>query len=126
MKVPLQASSALSLSISGINTALLLVSVTVVPACPVLVPRPHANPTKFMLALSACHMVTSTVLLDRALAFGTLLCVRRNPVCSLGIIFALLQPFLNKAAMAGLMVVGTTAEAEVVPAVAEHCRDDFL
>lgn len=75
MQVPLQASSALSLRVPRVDPTLLLISIAIIPASSVLIPWSHANPAELMLALSTRHMVTSTVLLDRALAFRTLFCV---------------------------------------------------
>lgn len=47
------------------------------------------------LALSACHVVASLVLLDARLAFRALLRVRQDPVRRLAFILALLLPHLK-------------------------------
>ena len=58
-----------------------------------------------MFALPACHMVATTVLLDSRLAFGAFLCVGGYPVCCFRVIFALLQPLLDKRARRRLVVI---------------------
>jgi hypothetical protein len=79
-----------------------------------------------MLALPAGHMVATAVLLDCRIALGTLLGVGRDPVCSLGIISALLEPPLYQVARSRLMVCENASEAKAVPTVASHRRHHLV
>jgi len=64
VQVPLQTLPALRLGIPGIQPALLLKAITVIPAGAMLAPNAHAHPAKFVSALAARHVVAATVLLN--------------------------------------------------------------
>lgn len=69
-------------------------------------------------------MVATTVLFDRGVTFGTLLCVGGYPVGRLRIIFTFLEPFFDNGARRGLVIVEDATEAEMVTAVTVHRWDD--
>ena len=73
MEVALQGGAGFALLVAGIGTARLLETVAVVPRGAVLRPGAHADPAELVLALAACHVVASSVLLDRRLALATFL-----------------------------------------------------
>ena len=79
-----------------------------------------------MLTLAACHVITAAVLLDGRQTFGTFFRVGRNPVRSLGVILALLQPHLDQRTGWRLMIVQTASETETVLACAVHCRHNLV
>ena len=64
--------------------------------------------------------VAAAVLLDRRMALGTLLRVRRNPVRRLRVVLTLLKPLLDQHAWARLVVRECAAEAKAVFAFAMH------
>lgn len=68
-------------------------------------PVAHANPAKLMLTLLAGHMVAPAALLNRGMAFSTLLRVGRNPICCFTIVLALFEPSLGNLTSSGHMVV---------------------
>lgn len=70
-------------------------------------------------------MVAAAVLLDRRVAFRAFLGVRRDPVCSLRVVFALLEPPLDKRAWCGLMVGKCAAKAERMPEGTGYGGNDF-
>jgi len=115
VEVSLERSAALRLSVSGIDAVLLVKSIARIPSSAVLSPGSHANPAEFVLAFLACHMVASSVLLNRTLALATLLRVALDPIRSLAVVLALLKPHLCDAAHHRAVIsVDVTAEAELV------------
>lgn len=72
---------------------------------------------------TAAH-IASSVLLDRCMTFGAFFRVCRDPIASLRVIGALLQPTFDDRAAAGPVVRLTATEAERMVAVAFHCRND--
>ena len=54
-----------------------LIAIVVIAA--MLFPRAHAHPTTLVLALTTCHVVAATVLLDWFLTARAGFCVRLNP-----------------------------------------------
>ena len=95
VQVSLERLPTLSLGVSGIRATLLFEAIAVVPARAMLRPHAHAHPAEFIPAFAACHVVATTVLLNRGMAFRALLCVRRYPIGSLRIVLAFLQPSLD-------------------------------
>jgi hypothetical protein len=126
MKVSFQRLTGFRLCIPSIGSRLLFEAVAVIPACTVFRPEAHAHPAEFMLALSAGHVVATTVLLNGGLALGAFLCVRRYPVGGLRIILALFKPLLYERARGRQMVVEIAPETKVVFARAVHCWHDFM
>ena len=134
MKIPLERGTALGLCVSSVDTILLVVSIARVPCVPMLGPRSHANPTELVLALLACHVATCTqvnrtvqisspkidslatsVLLDRRMALGALLRVTLDPIRSLAVVLALLQPKLgDRADQRTVIALLSTPKAEIV------------
>ena len=53
----------------------------------------HTNPAKFVLAEFAVHMVTSLVLFNSCIAFGTFLGVGENPIGGLTLVHTFGGPF---------------------------------
>ena len=96
VKVSFQWSTASSLLIPGIRRTLFLVSIAIIPLTPMLTPRPHTNPTKLVSTLSTRHMIASAILLDCGTALWAFLGVRRYPICCLGIVLALFEPFFDE------------------------------
>ncbi len=72
----------------------------------------HTNPTEFVFAYFACHVVAALILLNASLTVRALSGVRENPVRSLALIRALQRPVRQLAAGAG--VVGLFAALEAV------------
>lgn len=112
VEVSLQGLSAPSLSIPSIGTTLLFKSIAVIPAGPMLRPDTHTHPAEFVTAFSARHVIAATVLLDGGVAARAFFCMRRNPVGSLRVILALLDPLLHQCTRCWLMVVQGTAKTE--------------
>ena len=77
---------------------LLVVTVAVVPAAPVRLPRSQTHPTEIGLAglVLADHVIAATVLLYGGLALGALLRVGGDPIRRLAVVVALLDPFLDQ------------------------------
>jgi hypothetical protein len=71
-------------------------------------------------------MIAATILLYGRQASGTLLGVSRDPVGCLGVVLALLDPFLNKRAGCRQVVVESTAEAEFMAAFAANSWHDLI
>lgn len=69
-------------------------------------------------------MVATTILLDRGLAFGTLLGIGGYPVGRLRVILALLQPLLDQHAWTRSVIIESTPKAKWVPARTSHRRYD--
>ena len=87
-------------------------------------PNAHTHPAKLMLTLPTCHVVAAPILLDRGVAPRAFLSVRGDPVSSLGVILAFLEPFFDQRTRSWLMVRECAAEAEVVVIGALYGRDD--
>lgn len=64
VQIALQRGTRFGLGTAGLRARLFLISVAVVPAGAVLGPETHAHPAELVLALAACHMVASAVLLN--------------------------------------------------------------
>lgn len=58
-------------------------------------PIPHTNPTKFMLAFGALHMIASAVFLNGAGTIRAVFCVGHKPVRRFCVILALLIPLFD-------------------------------
>lgn len=76
VEVPLKTHSRLCLRVSRVDTALLLESVTLVPAVTMFRPRSHTDPTELPFALLACHM--AEVSSARSAPEDKLTCIRRS------------------------------------------------
>lgn len=68
--------------------------ITVVPASAMGFPWAKAHPTKFSFAILifANHVIATAIFLDGDITFGTLFCVRCNPIRCFRIIVTLLYP----------------------------------
>ena len=95
MKVSFERLPGLGLRIASFRTALLLETVTIVPARAMLRPLAHAHPAELVATLPACHVVTPSILLDGGVTVWAFLCVGRYPVRRLRVVLALLDPFLH-------------------------------
>lgn len=126
VQVALQRDTRLGLGIASFGAALLLESIAVVPARPVLGPETHAHPAEFVFALAAGHVVAAAVLFNGRVAPRTLLGVCRDPVGRFGIVGALFEPALDQITGGGLMVIEDTSKAESVFTVARHGRHEAV
>jgi hypothetical protein len=78
------------------------------------VPSTHTHPAEFVRALSASHMITTSVLFNSGRAFGTLFGMSMNPVTCFRIVFTLFEPCFNYIARTRSMFTVVTAEADVM------------
>jgi len=116
VEVTLKRGAALGLSIAGVDAVLLVIAVARVPCRAMLHPRAHAHPAEFMFTFLACHMIAPPILLNRALAFTTLLRITLDPIRSLTIISTLLQPHLRHPTYNRSMIpFNRTTKAELMP-----------
>src|SRR5271170_8043401 len=126
MKVSFKRGPTLSLLISCIGRRLLFISITVIPLRPMFTPRSHTNPAEFVRTFPTRHMVTTAVFFNGRITTGTFFGVGRDPIRSFGIVFAFLEPFLDKRTCAGLMVGESTAKAETMAATATDGGDNVV
>lgn len=77
-----------------------------------------------MATLAAGHVITSAIFFDRRVAFGALFGIDRDPISGLGIVCALLEPFLGQSTWRRLVIWEGTPEAEAMRALALNGRDD--
>ena len=119
MKVPLQLLPTLWLLVTSSRTRLFVISIAIIPLSPMLWPRTHANPTEFILALFARHVIAPTILFDNRFAFRAFVGICRNPVWSLGIVCAFLEPFRSDGADSWFVICSTAAKAEGETALTE-------
>lgn len=127
--------------VTSIDARLFLETIALVPAGTVLRPRSHAHPAELVLALLASHMagvsldedlegpnsLAATILLNRRLAFGALLGMSVQPVCSLRVVGTLLLPQLDNLAQHWSVVGSIPAtETKVVPALARDSGDQLI
>jgi len=92
VQIPFQRGSATRLCIPCFYAGLIIVAIARVPRGSMLRPWSHANPTEFVSAFLACHMVATAILLYGTLAFATLFRIAFNPVSRFTIILAFLEP----------------------------------
>lgn len=65
MQISIETQSTLGLSISSIDSGLLVETIAVVPAVAMFGPRTNADPTPFMSTSFAGHMVATAILFNR-------------------------------------------------------------
>lgn len=65
MKIPFEGLSALGLLVAGVGTRLFLVTVALVPTCPMFNPWSHADPAELVSTLLACHVAAFSILSDK-------------------------------------------------------------
>jgi len=76
VEVPLKTHSGLCLRVSRVDTALLLESVTLVPAVTMFRPWSHTDPTELPFTLLACHV--AGISCARCALIDKLTCIRRS------------------------------------------------
>ena len=89
-------------------------------------PWARTNPTEFVFALAARHMITSAILFNRRTAFGAFLGISADPVGRLTVIRTFFQPQAHNSTNDRLVSVQTTAKAEWMAAVASNSRYDGI
>jgi hypothetical protein len=89
-------------------------------------PWTHTNPAEFVRTFTTGHVVTSTILLNGRVTSGTFFGIGGDPICCFGVVFAFLEPFLNKWAETGLVVGEGTSETEAVAAAATDGGDNMV
>ena len=114
VQVTLQGLAGPGLRVARLVAGLFLEAVAIVPVIAVFRPESHAHPTKLMLALTACHVVAATILLDCRIAFRTLLGIGRDPVGGFGVVLTLLDPLLDQGAWRRLVIFESATEAKAV------------
>jgi hypothetical protein len=109
----------------GVDSLLLVVldvPVALVEAAFVQLPISHADPTEFVLAgfFFARHVVATSILFDRRQTLGTVLGVGRDPIGSLRIVFALLDPFLQHVTVHRFVPLTNATETKMISTVADN------
>ena len=89
-------------------------------------PGSHTYPAEFVGTFPTCHVVAPAILFDGRVTTGTFFRVGRDPIRGFGIVFAFLEPFLDKRTGAGLMVSKSTAKAEIMITAATHGGDNMV
>lgn len=72
------------------------------------------------------HVVAATILFNRRHTLGAFLGVGRDPVCRLGVVFALFEPLFDQYARTRLVIVVPASEAEAETAIARHGGNDLV
>lgn len=72
----------------------------------------HANPAKFVFAEFAIHMITSLILFNSCIAFGTFFGVSEDPICGFTFVHTLGGPFRQLGTARGIVSLFTTSETK--------------
>lgn len=85
-------------------------------------PWAKTHPAKlcFTVLVTTDHVITTAILLNCDMAFGTLLCIGGNPIRGLTVIITLFNPLLQPLTFDRIMPIFSTIKAKLAPTFAAN------